>query len=565
MKYLKIGTKGLAALAIILLAAAIRLVLISQNWPLTNSDEGTIGIMALHIAYHGAHPIFFYGQGYMGAWEAYLSAVLFHIFGPSLFTLRLELLLMFILFLVCMYLLTKLLYSKGLALVTLLLLGLGSGYVMAREMTALGGYPETLCFGALLFLLASYLTCSYTPQRSRRQTLIRLLAYLSWGLVAGLGLWTDVLVAPFILMSGILMLIFCWREWLRIIAPLGMLVGLVTGILPMLLYSIKGSQNGTTLNTILSLMGSGSTPLTHTYTTLLQELQGTIGTSIPMMTGEPFCPVMEFSFLGPDSPNTPTCTLLHWSWGYGYLMLFLVALIVASIAVWIALKNYIKQKEQGLHDQQYQRIVRTTGRLMLLVSGLLTLLIFTYSSAPIYGPSIHARYIIGLFIVTPALIAPLWHGLVGALDKKQRPATVSSTILAVGSGLVLLFIGSLFVVGVFKAFDEVPSATQRYQTDMHLVQDLGHLGIKHVYTEYWTCNKIAFLSNEQVICGVVSNQLTQSLNRYMPYYTTVVQDPGTAYVFPITQPGRTHLLNVEHKLKVFHRYIMDGYIIYLPG
>jgi 4-amino-4-deoxy-L-arabinose transferase-like glycosyltransferase len=122
MKYLKIGIQELAALAMILLAAAIRLIFIGQNWPLTNSDEGTIGIMALHIAYHGEHPIFFYGQGYMGAGEAYLAAAFFHLFGPSLFALRLGLVLIFVLFLTSMYILTRLLYSKGLALATLFFL-----------------------------------------------------------------------------------------------------------------------------------------------------------------------------------------------------------------------------------------------------------------------------------------------------------------------------------------------------------------------------------------------------------------------------------------------------------
>jgi hypothetical protein len=567
MKYSKIGTYGLVALVLILLAAAIRLVLISLNWPLTNSDEGTIGIMALHIAYNGAHPIFFYGQGYMGAWEAYLGAALFHLFGPSLFTLRLGLVLMFVLFLTCMYLLTKLLYSKGLAIVTLLFLGLGSGYVMARELSAIGGYCETLFFGALLFVLASWLTRSYTQQRSRRQALIRLLAYLGWGLVAGLGLWTDMLSAPFILMSGILMLIFCWREWLRIVAPFGILAGLLTGILPMLLYNVKGSPYGNSLSTLLGQAGSGST---HTLTTLVQSLQSTINTSIPMMTGEPFCPVMEISFLGPDSPHTPTCTLLHWSWGIGYLLLLITALIFASVTVWHTLKASRRQHDQSQHDYNYQELVRFTGRLALLVSGLLTLVIYIYSNASIAWPGIHARYLIGLLIITPTLFAPLWQGVVRNLNKKPLAGTRRNMILATGSGFILVFIGIFFVIGVFEAFGEVPSIAQNYQADMHLAQDLEHLGIKHAYTDYWTCDKLAFLSNEQIICGIQTEQLIPTHNRYMPYYAIVSQDPASAYVFPITSnhpgpPSKIHFWDIEKKLKVYRRYIMDGYAIYLPG
>src|SRR5260221_10493396 len=108
MKYLKIGIYGFLALAIIICAALFRLVLFAEGWPLVNSDEATMGIMARHIAYNGEHPIFFYGQNYMGALEAYLGAALFHLFGPSLFSLRLGLLILFILFLVSTYLLASL-------------------------------------------------------------------------------------------------------------------------------------------------------------------------------------------------------------------------------------------------------------------------------------------------------------------------------------------------------------------------------------------------------------------------------------------------------------------------
>jgi len=67
LKYLKIGKYELYAAALIVLAAGLRVVLAALNWPSTNSDEGTMGIMALHIAYRGETPHFFYGQEYMGS------------------------------------------------------------------------------------------------------------------------------------------------------------------------------------------------------------------------------------------------------------------------------------------------------------------------------------------------------------------------------------------------------------------------------------------------------------------------------------------------------------------
>src|SRR5712692_5946068 len=132
-KQFKISTYGIWASIIIALATLLRIVLIAQGWPHSNADEDTMGIMAMHIAYHGEHPIFFYGQHYMGTLEAYLAAAFFRLFGASVFSLRLGPVLLFALFLANMYLLTSLLYTKKLALITLALLSLGSSIMLDAE------------------------------------------------------------------------------------------------------------------------------------------------------------------------------------------------------------------------------------------------------------------------------------------------------------------------------------------------------------------------------------------------------------------------------------------------
>ncbi|HXL36592.1 MAG TPA: hypothetical protein VN954_05260, partial [Ktedonobacteraceae bacterium] len=72
-KYVKIGVYELAAMAIIVFGTLLRVVLVGLQWPLFNSDEGTMGIMALHIASRGDHPVFYYGQHFMGTLDAYLA------------------------------------------------------------------------------------------------------------------------------------------------------------------------------------------------------------------------------------------------------------------------------------------------------------------------------------------------------------------------------------------------------------------------------------------------------------------------------------------------------------
>ena len=58
VKYLKLGPYELGALAIIALALVLRGVLIGLGWPLLDSDEGTMGLMAMHIVFRGEYPLF---------------------------------------------------------------------------------------------------------------------------------------------------------------------------------------------------------------------------------------------------------------------------------------------------------------------------------------------------------------------------------------------------------------------------------------------------------------------------------------------------------------------------
>src|ERR1700694_1983348 len=164
-------TRPLAAspwmLLILLLAVLLRLILMKFNWPVANADESTIDLMARHIAYQGEHPIFFYGQNYMGSIQAYLGAVAIRFFGSSVFSVRLATLLIFALYILCMYYLVRLLYTPAFALFIIALLSLGSDRMMGIPLDANGGYAETLLFGALIFLLVTWLALTLLQQRAR--------------------------------------------------------------------------------------------------------------------------------------------------------------------------------------------------------------------------------------------------------------------------------------------------------------------------------------------------------------------------------------------------------------
>jgi hypothetical protein len=561
MKYLKLSLHELAAIALIIGATVLRLIFTSQGGPLTNSDEGTIGIMALHIAYRGERPIFFYGQYYMGAFEAYVAAALFHLFGPSLFTLRLGLVLMFTGFLVSTYLLTRWLYTKTWALLVLLLLGLGSSYVLARELSAIGGYPETLLLGSLSCLLVCWLVRTYNPALPFRKRAWRFPAYACWGLVAGLGLWSDLLIIPFVFMPGLLLLVVCWRELLQVVATLCTLLGLGVGAYPLIAYNLTAAPGKDSLTTLLGLHGSSGSFLAKAN--LIKELTGTVQVSIPMMTGNPFCPVTELPFLGASSPRSLQCTLAHGVWGFGYLFIFALAFCLVGWTLWRLVRR------RGSAPEVRPEVLRQMARLMLLAAGLMALLLYTFSDAPRTWPGIHGRYLIGLLIVTPAVFWPLWSGI----QASQVRIKAISILTRMACGVALLAVFVVLAVGTGRAFGELSSIQASNQHDQALINDLERLGVKHIYTDYWTCDKIAFVSNEKVICGVVTGELTPSHNRDPRYYDVVSADPTSAYAFPINTgyhapPGSNRVPAVEQKLQAngthYRRLVLDGYIIYLP-
>src|SRR5262249_30710658 len=159
----------LAAAGIILVAAAVRVGLLAAGWPGTDSDDATMGLMAKHILTRGEHPIFFYGQSYMGTIEAYLGALMFALFGVSQLAVKCGLVVLYAGFMAVMYALLAQLFDRRWALVGLMLLAFGADDMLYHQLEAYGGYLETLFFGAVLLVLATWLVhTGVDAKRARR-------------------------------------------------------------------------------------------------------------------------------------------------------------------------------------------------------------------------------------------------------------------------------------------------------------------------------------------------------------------------------------------------------------
>ncbi len=540
------------ALGLLALALLLRLALVAVGWPETDSDEATTGIQALHILQRGEHPIFYYGVRYMGALEAYLAAIAFRVFGPSLFSLRLGTLLLALLALGAVYLLARRLYSLGLALLGLALLAIGPAEALLRELWSGGGYAETLCFGALVMLLGMWLaqTSAADDVHVSVRTIQRLLAFAGWGLAAGLGIWSDTLVLPFVLTSGLLLAVFCWREW-RTAMPC-LLLGLTLGAFPLPAYAISAPDHNPFAGA-LGMTQASDAWRTSVPTLLAGQVAGTLLVALPTITGgSSLCalPQEQMWPLAHADPHALLCTSIHGIWGVSYVAL-LAAALVSSVG---ALRRHRLARERAAFAAE-------STRLALLMSATLTLLLFMASPVAARTPHLASRYLIGLLIALPAVLAPLYR-----VASLRIASLVASRRMWAGR-LALAAIAVAFLFELLSVLQAVPAAHAEGVRREALVAHLRQSGVTRVYSEYWTCGWLIFLSREQIVCAALNARLQPGFDRYLPYRAMLRAAPTPAYVFPL---GSAQAAAFATRLQSappgggYARDVFAGYVIYRP-
>lgn len=572
IRKITIASYGLGAIVLIALAIVLRVVLIATGWPQHNSDESVMGLMALHIANRGELPIFFYGQSYMGATEAYVGAALFRLFGASVFTLRLVPLLLIAFFLACMYLLTSLLYSKQLALVTLGLLALGSNIVLQTEIVALGGYPEMLAFGTLGFLLVGWLALANDQFVSGHRRWRFSLGYALWGLAMGIGIWSDYIFVVFLLMSGLLLLIFCWRTLLSIRVWPFLLLGLLLGLLPLIIFNMTNPAHNS-LITLWTLHNrdQGSLLLPHRFGRYPFEagIVGTLLVSLPSITGAPpLCYDSSLILYGQPTMNAFQCLNANYNvWQELFTLLWSVFLLTGwavAVAQALASLNRLRLLAPRLERSAKVRreIIRHFARLALLLTAALFFIQFVLTPVAAVFPT-NARYLTGLLVSTPAVIAPLW-----SIWPESKIPAVADRLRFLTRGAVLLLVGLVLLGGSISVFRDIPTVQAGRQQENALIHDLLRINATHIYTDYWTCYRLAFDSNEAITCVVLNPYLSRDHDRYPAYDAPVLSDPRAAYVFVPNAPNAPQISAVEQMAartgKHLKRFTFDGCVVLQP-
>ena len=126
-------------------------------WPNTHfdSDQAVVGLMAKHISEGRAWPLYFYGQNYMLAVEAYLAAPVMWALGATVLALKLPLVLINIASrcCCCWLLVREARLSPWVALIPVLPIALPAAGIAARTTEAMGGNVEPWLYVLLLWWL----------------------------------------------------------------------------------------------------------------------------------------------------------------------------------------------------------------------------------------------------------------------------------------------------------------------------------------------------------------------------------------------------------------------------
>lgn len=192
----------------LLAALIIRVWLAVRTHGSLDGDEALLGIQAENIL-RGEHPIYFYGIPYFGSLEAYVAALLFAIFGPSVAALRAETTAFSLLLVGATWWLASLLARAArlpssarrcFVIIAALVAALPPLYDGIVELRTGGGWIESFVLMLLLLILVYRLTSRWHENISQRETVLR---WAGIGFVVGFAMWIYPLVAVAILASAI--------------------------------------------------------------------------------------------------------------------------------------------------------------------------------------------------------------------------------------------------------------------------------------------------------------------------------------------------------------------------
>ena len=455
-------------IVLIVILSGIVLRLLHWVLPFMDSDMAVTGLMARHIL-RGEFPVFFWGQNYCGALEAYLVALVFAIFGVSRYTLNIIPVAESIIFMLLMYVMARRVFGRKVGFLTLLFTAIPARYLVVNTVLARANYIENLIFGAIVFYLTYRIVYEEKGINSGR-------LFFLLGLIFGLAWWTNFQSIYFILTSVFFIflrkkLIFFTRRFLNLV------LGVVIGGSPFWYYCI--THNFSSFKTLGENKFTGiGLALRRLFVIGLPEILGVVK-SEPRVVYLPF--------------------------------LSRALLVVYMLAFLYILKDRFK----GLLYLGKCSLKKSNGMEMFVVFFLLFSVIYVSSG---YGAVNTSRYMLILFLCIPVYLA---YFLVRLAEKRKRLAVFIT-------GLVLVANVQQNIVSI-DLFNKTKRNwfRQDQKNKKELFAFLENEGIEYVYlNDYWRSYQYTFDARERIIF------IEWNPSRYPAYFKAAHQNRDVAFCFP---------------------------------
>lgn len=447
-------------------AFVLRLIVLASGAVSFHSDEAIIGLMARHINQGLPIPTFFYGQAYMGSLDALLVSITFRLFGENVLSIRLVQFCLYLLIVITTVVLARRLTGRCfVAIAAGLLMAIPPVVLTLYTTMTLGGYGETLLFGNLVLLIGYDVTHTYPDSRWR---------WLLLGLIAGVGWWTNALIAVYalpIVLFGLAR--FSIRRWqCYTLAGLMFLIGGA----PWWVYNFS-----------------------HSWAALHWLLNGSQNNN--GLTFTPGYRALGFVFVG-----LPAAMGVRYPWQSGsWAGLLSLPIVILYIFVMVyTVRTAVR---------------RASAERFLLVYVLCFAAIFIGSA---FGTDATGRYLLPL-IPPFSILAAIW---LYTLWKRRQ--IIGCTLL----GSLLLFEGlgnaaamATVPPGLTSQFDPVNDFTNAY--DQQVIDFLLAHDATLGYGTYWVTFRLAFLSGERLILDAwLPNKVSllyTPVDRRYPLYTQQVE------------------------------------------
>ena len=223
------------ALVVWLLAVAAR---VGGAWSarcITDPDSSVVALMARHMAALKEFPVFFYGQAYMGSLEPMASALMVRLLGSTGFAVTLGPVWFAAAALFFLWLWARDAAGPRGGLAALLAGAFGPAVYFQFQTAPRGGYMVALLVDALALWAAARMAA-----RLRAGERVGAGAFFALGLLAGVGAWSNMIVASALLAAALLLAHgMRWKLWKHAGAAGAGLVGFVVGLGPWWSFNVR--------------------------------------------------------------------------------------------------------------------------------------------------------------------------------------------------------------------------------------------------------------------------------------------------------------------------------------